>query len=347
MGGSGKTVVAAAVCREPKVRTFFNCICFYVSSQTSDTFQALRSIYFQLTHKDLDGTANTIALASQRAKEAAIGRNVLLVIDDAWSMETVSPLLVLDDSTASAVLVTTRVRNLVSGAVEVPLKVMQPNDAVSLIREVGHSKRSSSVPPTSEELAAAKACGYLPLVLSIAGGILSDHGGEVDAHFVGLLKEDAGEVLREGEHGDEHVAIEDRIIGLSLSQLMGGSKDKPMVERLFAYFACFAEDVRVPGAVFDMLAPMLAGEGTKRPALKVKSWLGSLVNSTLVLGTYADGVFMHDIVRQYVISRRDPEELKTMHREIVQCSFLTAQFCGSKMLLDLMPAWLEASIRAI
>jgi hypothetical protein len=220
------------------------------------------------------------------------------MIDDAWSMDAITPLLVLDEATFSALVVTTRLQNLLPHSAEVQLSVLSATDAVQLIREVSRSKRKPDDPATSHELAAAKACGYLPLVLSIAGGMLSEIGGEVDAHFVLLLQEDSGELLREGEFGDENVAIEDRIIGSSLRGLMSGSKDKPMVERLFSYFACFAEDERIPGGVFDLLAPMLACEGLKRPAFKVRSWLGALVNATLVMGTYSDGIYMHDIVRQ-------------------------------------------------
>jgi hypothetical protein len=56
MGGSGKTVVASAVCRNPRVRARYDCICFYVASQTSSSINALGSIYFQLT-----GTAFSLA----------------------------------------------------------------------------------------------------------------------------------------------------------------------------------------------------------------------------------------------------------------------------------------------
>ena len=54
-----------------------------------------------------------------------------------------------------------------------------------------------TVPPF-EPLAykAAEACGRLPLVLAVAGGILADAGGRLSEDFLRLIHEDHGEVLR-------------------------------------------------------------------------------------------------------------------------------------------------------
>ena len=109
-------------------------------------------------------------------------------------------------------------------------------------------------------------CGHLPLVISIAAGILEQQfSGIVDESFIELLSTDDKQVLREGEHGDELVSIEDRLITASLSTYTG--KDKEQVEGLFLKFACFPEDVPVPVGVFDALAPLWAGRETKRAHL--------------------------------------------------------------------------------
>ena len=41
--------------------------------------------------------------------------------------------------------------------------------------------------------------------------------GEVTAEFVAMLSEDHGEVLRQGDQGDEMVQTEDRLITMSLN----------------------------------------------------------------------------------------------------------------------------------
>ena len=89
---------------------------------------------------------------------------------------------------------------------------------------------------------------------------------------------------------------------------------------LFELFACFPEDVPVPTTLFDrlaMAAPPLFGmeAGTKRPHLKVRSWLTGLKKLSLLLGTMLDGFFMHDIVRDYAVSRC--EDLAALQRRVV------------------------------
>ena len=60
--------------------------------------------------------------------------------------------------------------------------------------------------------------------------------------------------------------------------------------KTFGLFAAMPEDVAVPTAFFDMLAkaaPELFGmkRGTKRPYLKVRSWLTALKKLSLLMGT--------------------------------------------------------------
>ena len=57
----------------------------------------------------------------------------------------------------------------------------------------------------------------------------------------------------------------------------------------------------VPLAVLDVLAPLVAGTGVKhphlkvlkRPHLKVRSWTTHLLQSSLCIGSWADGIYMH------------------------------------------------------
>ena len=68
------------------------------------------------------------------------------------------------------------------------------------------------------------------------------------------------------------------------------------------------EDVAVPTSFFDVLAetaPELFGmkAGTKRPHVKVRSWLTALKKLSLLMGSHADGFLQHDIVRRARHSR--------------------------------------------
>ena len=70
----------------------------------------------------------------------------------------------------------------------------------------------------------------------------------------------------------------------------------------FFLFAAMPEDVAIPTELFDALAkhaPGLFGmeAGTKRPHLRVRSWLTALKKLSLLLGTMLGGFYQHDIVR--------------------------------------------------
>ena len=79
--------------------------------------------------------------------------------------------------------------------------------------------------------------------------------------------------------------------------------------------AIFPEDVPVPASVFDLLATTIFVASSKRPQLQIRSWLTALIRLSLVIGSLADGVFMHDIVRDYSMSRC--ADLRTQHREFL------------------------------
>ena len=131
------------------------------------------------------------------------------------------------------------------------------SQAIALLFEMAGTR---TVPPY-EPLAyrAVEACGRLPLVLAVAGGILAEAGGRLTEEFVMLLQEDHGEVLREkGDFGDEHVKIEDRLITASLRAYDGAEREE--VVALFTSFAIFPEDVPVPGGLFAGELESAAGQ---------------------------------------------------------------------------------------
>ena len=73
----------------------------------------------------------------------------------------------------------------------------------------------------------------------------------------------------------------------------------------------------MPVGVFDALAPLWAGRETKRAHLKVRSWITALIHCSLLKGSLASGVYMHDIVRHFSITRHTDEELRVMQRAVI------------------------------
>ena len=323
MGGSGKTVTAAALVFDKSVRGRFDVVVFLPFGQTPVLRDLQKTMHFQLVKKSLDGNCSDDEVL-EALRVACKDRKVLCVLDDVWTKEAYQPFArLLDDATDSRLLVTTRVKGLVPGAPEFALGLLSPDDSVSLLMECAGEK--AGTPPHDKLLYdAVELCGHLPLVLSIgvcfvrqeekrlypncvtlcaccaclcivpaAAGILEQqHGGIVNESFIELLSADHAEALREGELGDEMVSIEDRLITASLNSYTG--KDKSEVEALFLKLAVFPEDVPVPVSVFDALASLWAGRDTKRPHLKVRSWLTALLRCSLAVGSLTDGVYQHD-----------------------------------------------------
>lgn len=344
MGGSGKTVTATALLFDLSIRSQFDAVVFLPFGQDPLLKELQKTMHLQLTGKILDVSldAEEILAALQ---SAARGRKVLCVLDDIWTKEAFHPFCrLLDDGTASRLLVTTRIHSLVSGASEFELGLLSPDDSVRLLLECcnanpGHasfaSSSSSSSSESPQEFApelyeVVRLCGHLPLVISIAAGILEQqYGGVVEESYLALLSADTGEVLREGdgqgygaginkggEGGDSTiVSLEDRLITASLASYTG--RDKEQVEALFLRFAVWPEDTPVPVAVFDAIAPLWAGQDVKRPHLKVRSWLTALLRCSLVVGSLAAGLYQHDIVRQFVLSRHSDADLIAMQRQVV------------------------------
>ena len=154
-----------------------------------------------------------------------------------------------------------------------PIGVLPPETAVALLLECAHLPRLVGPAPTPSTdpllFDAAEACGRLPLALAVAGSMLEQLGGVIDERYLRLLTEDRGEAIREGEFGDEHVALEDRIITSSLASYSGAERES--VIDLFHSFAMFPEDVPIPAALFDCFPTTVFGGKGKRPQLQVRS----------------------------------------------------------------------------
>merc|ERR550514_1312605 len=188
-------------------------ICFAGVGQDGDLRDLQKSLYFQLTNSQLPANLRGESEVFAALQAAAVDKSVVCVIDDAWQLDQVQLLNFIDPRTASRTLVTTRISGLVPGALaEFALGLLAPEDAVALLFEVAGAR---TVPPYDPiAYRAADACGRLPLVLAVAGGMLAEAGGRLSEEFVALLQEDHGEVLREqGDFGGEAAKVEDAHVG--------------------------------------------------------------------------------------------------------------------------------------
>ena len=233
------------VCTSP---VFVHHQCFRCGPPRSLPWQ--RSLFHQLSGQQLRLVAST-SQANEALRDAAAGRTVLLIVDDAWDANHAKQLSdFLDPKTKSRIVVTTRIQGLIAGAAEVALGKLPAQEAARLMLAVAGT---DAAPPYSDEvLQIANVCGGLPLALAVAGGILGDQfDGEVTKNFVELMTAEHGEALRAGQYGDQHVVLEDALITTTLNGYVGG--ERQFIVKLFHMFAAFPE-VRCASAPSSSLA---------------------------------------------------------------------------------------------
>jgi hypothetical protein len=332
MGGVGKTTIAVALVNDEEVRARFDKIVWVSLGQSPDLRDLASSIHFQLTDQHFPETIKRDDEALKALQTAAKGKNVLLVLDDCWDAKHEKPLNCIDPDNFSRLLVTTRIRNLLKHSAEVDVGILSSADALKLLlssAEMGEE----DVEEGSEEHRVAteivELCGRLPLTLSIAGGMISDNPDGFTDDVLDLMREDR---LRDQEDEDDSgFTVEERVIECSLKMVKGKNKD--LVLSVFKFFSVFPEDIAVPAGLFNILAPtLIPGEkNPKKAKLTLGSCLSTLLKYNLVkgsLGAGQQGVFMHDIVRDYVISQHSAKELQELHRVVLSTIFAARPDAG-------------------
>ena len=285
MGGIGKTVSAAWLARDEDVRGQFSLVLWVTLGQQPDLSRLQRLIYLQATGKELKAD-----VTPEQAKEIILrslrGRTVLLILDDCWEEAHQQELNLVDTSTSSKTLITTRIRSL-GGASHVELGLPSEEQAIKLL--LASAELSTSTPP-AEAVEVVAICGRLPLAIDVAGKLLRDlcvNEGDW-AGVPPLLKQE----LRCS--ADEKNSIEYRVISVSLQTIP--LRDREGAQAVFRAFALVPEDTVVPIKVFALLLSVITGQNELVPELQLRKWLQVLVNRSIVLGTW-ERPQLHDVRR--------------------------------------------------
>ena len=146
--------------------------------------------------------------------------------------------------------------------------------------------------------------------------MISEVDGVIDSAFVDVLRS-------EGFHDtEEEESVEERVITASLKMIRKSKKGSELTEQVMLFYAVFAEDVPIPTAVLTTCVPsiLMKTKESGKSGLAIKSALTTLLKYNLLKGGLAEGsgTFMHDIVRDYVISKHTDEELKALQHEVIK-----------------------------
>jgi hypothetical protein len=115
--------------------------------------------------------------------------------------------------------------------------------------------------------------------------------------------------------------VEERIIGAGLKSLKG--EDAPAIKALFEMFAVTQEDFVHPMAVIELLWRMCCTSSTEAAGglsarLKVRQWTQVLIDQSLLLGSSAKGMHLHDIVLTYLRSTQSAVGMRALQKRVVE-----------------------------
>ena len=167
MGGIGKSVLAAALARDRKIREAFPdgivWLAFGPAPTTADLQRRL--------HKDLggDGAFHSEQDGRVMLRDILKEKSVLLILDDVWRREDVDLFDVLGPR--CRVIITTRDSGLINslGAIRHGVDLVAESGAMDILsRDAGVNRQD--LPAEAAQIIAE--CGHLPLALALCGGLL-------------------------------------------------------------------------------------------------------------------------------------------------------------------------------
>jgi tetratricopeptide (TPR) repeat protein len=212
-------------------------------------------------------------------RNAAAGRRLLVVLDDAVHERQISPLLA--GSSGTLIIVTSRqVLGALPKSRAIRLDVLDLTHAVELLDVIAETGPEAD--PALTEL--AELCGRLPLALRIAGSRIASSGAADAAHRARLLTgrlRDSGQRLRQLTAGETDL---EAVFGLSY---------QPLAEReRFVYRCCGL----FPGADFT---PGAIAALADLPVADAERALDLLADASLVRPASPGRYQMHDLLRLY------------------------------------------------
>jgi len=318
MGGSGKTIMAAAVVRSTVVRRHFDRIAMVVVGQTPELMKVQRDFFVQLTGRrlaDIVSADATMASNAEHIRTAAAGRRWLLVLDDVWDPIHEEQLCFFTDQCkACRMLVTTRFQGLLEGSAQVQLGLLAADETVELLFETARVARTEPRAAVMAEL--GKLCGYLPLFVGMVGRQIAEYGEDTvwEKEVPDMLKENRSSVF-DARGGSGGSGVGANIIDSILATIQ---EEQPHI--VLSSIAVCPEDVPVPPEVLELV--WCAKQGATMPLasvakMQIRMAVLALLNRNLLLGAPGAGVKLHDVVRDTLRARVTAAEMMTQQRRMV------------------------------
>ncbi|MCY6494585.1 beta-propeller domain-containing protein [Leptolyngbya sp. GGD] len=305
MGGIGKSVLAAALAREPEVQAAFPDGIFWITvgiepllvTQQADLAEALSGE---------KPTFNEVKQGKECLGQLLANRTCLLILDDVWQLDHADAFNAL--GSRSRLLLTTRDGELMTGLGAVPYRLDVLSDEQSLhLLATWAGVEVTELPEIA--MVVAQECGNLPLALSLCGAMVRDL----------TPWEDLLEALREADlefiqKQFAHYPYPDVFKSLQVS-LESLSRTNPIAAERYRELAMFPTDESLPEATILQFW-QYTGELKPRVARQL---LTTLANKGLLR---LDGevpnrqVSLHDLQQDYL--RAQQTDLQPLHAHLLE-----------------------------
>jgi WD40 repeat protein len=313
-GGYGKTALANALCHDDDIQDAFSdgILRVTLGEKPDDLSGRIADLIETLTgerpgFRTLD--AAKVALA-----DALDDRHCLLVIDDAWRTQDLSPFLHRGPKDQTARLVTTRDDSILPrGGTRIPVDAMTSSEALEMLARGMPSVAAAALHTRLAALAGT--LGEWPLLLGLANGVIRARlgrgagPGDALAYAEQSVKQRGLAKAFRADDPDSRRRTAWGTLEVSLEQLDAEERTR------FAELAVFVEDAEIPVATAAGLWRQTAG----LDPLDGEDLLGRLADLSLLWDLdLGRGILrLHDVVRALLHDRPAKGRLEELGRHLV------------------------------
>ncbi len=317
MGGIGKSVLAATLSRDRKVREAFPDGIVWVGLGPLPTVADLQ----RRVHKDLggDGAFQTEHEGRVKLRDILKDKGVLLILDDVWRRDDVDWFDVLGPRCRA--MITTRDAGLLTslGGVHHQVELLTDAEALNLLAQAAGVERDK-LPGEAADLIAE--CGRLPLAVALCGGMV--RSGMPWHDVLAALREHELEFISNEHRSESHHTNLWRAMEVSVRMLNERAGDEPLLKdaaHRFAELAVFSTDEPIPEAAILTLWSHTGGLNERNSRkLLILLQQRSLVEITRTDKERGPTVSLHDLLFDLAIrlSQCHIGETKALHNLVVE-----------------------------
>ncbi|MEO5646129.1 MAG: NB-ARC domain-containing protein, partial [Candidatus Paceibacterota bacterium] len=318
MGGIGKSVLAASVCHDCDVRRSFSDGVYWITVGNQQPELNIAKAVQKLTGDDEINPSLDVDKAKSKLAETLKQKNCLIVLDDVWKQQDIS-IFPSDEALRCRLLITTRNKQAVEYLSGIILEVdlLSKQDAQRLLAKAASNNKGEhnveSMPLEAGEI--IEECGYLPLAIAMAGGMISGGDNKKWQSVLKQLKEaDLTEISK--KFPDYPYPNPYRVLDASVKALEVESLEEDATRamknayRKYLKLAIFKEDTVIPKSIIELLWGEESFFNTDTDNL-----LDILVARSLIQRNKEDNYILHDLQLDYL--RKTCTNIKELNKDFL------------------------------